>query len=48
MSAQDITTDWAASSDDEAMAAVKAGSADAFAVLHDRLGLQRLRGDIHR
>ena len=33
---RDIAENWPAISDDEVMAAVKAGSADAFAVLYDR------------
>jgi RNA polymerase sigma-70 factor (ECF subfamily) len=36
MSAQNISADWAAISDEQVMAAVKAGSVDAFEVLYDR------------
>lgn len=36
MSAQHGTAQWAATSDDQVMAAVKAGSANAFEVLYDR------------
>jgi RNA polymerase sigma-70 factor (ECF subfamily) len=36
MSVQNVTADWAATSDDEIMAAVKTGSANAFEVLYDR------------
>lgn len=36
MSAENVTGDWPAISDDEVMAGVKAGSANAFGVLYDR------------
>ncbi|MDP8910346.1 MAG: sigma-70 family RNA polymerase sigma factor [Chloroflexota bacterium] len=36
MSTRDVTENWPAISDDEVMAAVKTGSANAFAVLYDR------------
>jgi RNA polymerase sigma-70 factor (ECF subfamily) len=36
VSAQNVTADWAATSDEQVMAAVKAGSASAFEVLYDR------------
>lgn len=43
MSAQTISEDWPAISDDQVMAAVKAGSANAFAVLYDRYHLRVYR-----
>jgi RNA polymerase sigma-70 factor, ECF subfamily len=36
MSAQNTSADWRATTDEQIMAAVKAGSADAFEVLYDR------------
>lgn len=43
MSTREVTENWPAISDDEVMAAVKTGSANAFAVLYDRYHTQAYR-----